>query len=479
MSFADLAKAAAAATKGGTGLGDLAETLKDDYQQYADAMAESQFMMALALLDYLAGRESELFGLAWTGGTAAAAVVKEFLDSVEEEKAFVTKKMSPEPDPTQGGAAAQAAAAPAFPELSRFDEDDAAAMSAKAKFTTYLGNCLSAGLPRADVVAAAVNVIDTAGGWKSRFGFDALVNVFRKRLAGRTEHATDTVLDACCTLDPDAGLLAELRAGMPAVEEEEQVEAAPFVLQDKDGFLADLSKQIQADRKLVNKIWDTSPPFRQRLIHSLMHVPAGLARLSAVDYLVEAIDPKHRTVSGSLIESWARANTGMDVVAWLDTQEIGPGTQQGGYSTEYMTSERREEYRLEFTPPAISMQDGNPLKDDSIFVLSADGTFYGGAKKKGGDASVHHTSFMAGAAVKGAGHFTTTASGVLVGVDERSGHYAPGKEQFTQVLLALKANGMNLAKITAHIGGAWNAQEWLDKALSPKAEELVTTGTNS
>jgi hypothetical protein len=243
-------------------------------------------------------------------------------------------------------------------------------------------------------------------------------------------------------------------------------EEAPYEIADEDAFLSEMSKRFSDGKTVAHKLWKTSPPGMRRTMEALMRPQAGLARLSEIEYLVEAIDPKHRTVTRDLILRWAASTSEQDIATWLDS-----GLPAGGaYTTEYMTDERREEYRLEVAPPAILKRDGQPLQGDNIFVFSSDRVFYGGSKTKGSDLSVHHSSFMAGKAVHGAGHFYTTDAGVLETINDRSGHYAPTTEHFIQVLLELHGAGMNLAAIQFFFDEKQQtAEAWLDRELHPQA----------
>ena len=235
-------------------------------------------------------------------------------------------------------------------------------------------------------------------------------------------------------------------------------------------FLDEMSGRFSDSASAARKLWKTSPPGMRRTMEALMRPRTGLARLSEIEYLVEAVDPKHRTISRVVIMSWAESGSMLDIATWLDGRGTGSSSADGGYTTEYMTDERREEYRLQFESPAILKQDETPLVGDNIFVLSADGVFYGGSKTKGSNLSVHHSSFMAGKAVQGAGHLFTTGGGELYKIDDRSGHYAPTKEHFVQVLLKLAGMGFPLKAIQFHFDGKLQtAQSWLDQALPTEA----------
>ena len=463
MSFAELQRRAKLATKEAAGLGDIAQAVLHEYAEYEKALTGNQLDAALLSLDFLAQRESDLVQLVeWSDDQAAEGLLADFGKSVEEERAYLTERMKP----AAAKETAAVARAPGFPELDQFDEEGEKATAAKARFSAYMANCVDAGLPRQDVVGVALMVLDQAGGWSSSFGVDSMVGVFEKRLGERNQYATSQVLAACLTTKPDRRKLAQIRATMPEVEEEAEEEQS-YEIDDEEEFLEEVSARCLGSELEVRKLWKTGSPAQRRTMYALMTPQSGLVRLSRVEYLVEAIDPRHRTISGALIQSWAKESSQWDIVSWMDSRGAGSrSSSAGGYTTEYMTPERRAQYELLMTPPAIYTMDAAPLVGDNIFVLSASGVFYGGAKKKDEEEeglSVHHSSFMAGEAVKGAGHFHTDDAGVLWKIDERSGHYAPGADQVLEVLLALEAARMDLAEISVDVEGKLqNAREWVD-----------------
>ena len=60
---------------------------------------------------------------------------------------------------------------------------------------------------------------------------------------------------------------------------------------------------------------------------------------------------------------------------------------------------------------------------------------------------MHHSSFLRGGKVAGAGEISTTEEGVVTEVSARSGHHLPGDDQDQQVLKRLQEAGVNLDNV--------------------------------
>ncbi|WP_202985783.1 DUF4157 domain-containing protein [Nostoc sp. UIC 10630] len=133
-----------------------------------------------------------------------------------------------------------------------------------------------------------------------------------------------------------------------------------------------------------------------------------------------------------------------------DTGELD--TDVSKYKVEYLTTEHeRDKFHLTITNGQLYQ---NKLKFDttnmfttfqgrgwSLYVMDPNGEFYAGNSKVG---LFHHSSFLAGGAVAGAGELKTNSSGSLQQINNKSGHYQPDQDQMFQVLTQLKSKGVNL-----------------------------------
>jgi hypothetical protein len=89
----------------------------------------------------------------------------------------------------------------------------------------------------------------------------------------------------------------------------------------------------------------------------------------------------------------------------------------------------------------------------AIFVMDEAGEFYAKAESASHDGQdvfsgrgvdIHHSSFLAGEAVAGAGEMLINPDGTIKEITDRSGHYKPGEAQTQQVLSEMEQRGMNL-----------------------------------
>lgn len=132
---------------------------------------------------------------------------------------------------------------------------------------------------------------------------------------------------------------------------------------------------------------------------------------------------------------------------------ILPDTKGSKSKVKYIqTDEARKEFELEI---GGSLKQGGEAYDTSkmyskfmgdgfgIFVMSADGRFYSTSHKIG---LFHHSSFLAGGAVAGAGEMQVEG-GTLKYITNKSGHYWPGDRELLQTLTALKRAGVGLSSV--------------------------------
>ncbi|MEQ1750590.1 MAG: hypothetical protein ABL974_14280 [Prosthecobacter sp.] len=132
-------------------------------------------------------------------------------------------------------------------------------------------------------------------------------------------------------------------------------------------------------------------------------------------------------------------------------------------TTQYMNDQQREDHQVGFKPAADETGAQNAkLKGDSmrrgeehIFVMDGEGEVFAKEAQAalnqkdetGRGVHVHHSSFLAGEAVAGAGEMKIDDTGFLKEVTDRSGHYKPGEAQTAQTLGALEEKGVNLNNV--------------------------------
>jgi hypothetical protein len=85
----------------------------------------------------------------------------------------------------------------------------------------------------------------------------------------------------------------------------------------------------------------------------------------------------------------------------------------------------------------------------AIFVMSSDGVMYAGSHKVG---LFHHSSFLAGGEVAGAGEIKASG-GRVTALTNKSGHYRPTGAEMLQVFDRLQSSGVSLSSVDYfHIG---------------------------
>ncbi|MFC7428215.1 hypothetical protein [Nocardia tengchongensis] len=122
-----------------------------------------------------------------------------------------------------------------------------------------------------------------------------------------------------------------------------------------------------------------------------------------------------------------------------------------GQSVRYLTPEERQSFQLtihdgklydatgtlfDTTTSATHFNDGR-----AIFVMDENGTLY--ASKFHSPGEFHHSSFLSGAPVAGAGEFEVV-NGEIRFLTDSSGHYRPGQKFSNQVIDQLRSEGLRI-----------------------------------
>jgi hypothetical protein len=240
------------------------------------------------------------------------------------------------------------------------------------------------------------------------------------------------------------------------------------------------------------EIWESVKGELDRLVQqeSSRPHPVGSKPLTA-DYLSEKLDPKHRAgfLLRRALQQYFQRKPPLPFFEWLESlpeleqinllrQEIDPaaanqimrreGIQglaaRGGLTmmpsevkmfvrgVAYLDDAARASYRLEIHG-GLLVKDGREFDTHSmqtvfsghgwaIYVQSPQTAhFYSGSHVKG---LFHHSSFLSGAPVLGAGEWRVSA-GLPLLITAKSGHYQPQMHHFVAVLTSLRDQGVNLA----------------------------------
>lgn len=132
-------------------------------------------------------------------------------------------------------------------------------------------------------------------------------------------------------------------------------------------------------------------------------------------------------------------------------------------TTQYMDDQQRAEHQMSFqaeqdaTGAENVRVSGDSLREggEHIFVMDGEGQLFAKEAQQalnqkddtGRGVHVHHSSFLAGEAVAGAGEMKIDQQGFVKEVTDRSGHYKPGEAQTTQTLEELGNKGVNLNNV--------------------------------
>ncbi|MQA86273.1 MAG: hypothetical protein GEV03_16970 [Streptosporangiales bacterium] len=133
-----------------------------------------------------------------------------------------------------------------------------------------------------------------------------------------------------------------------------------------------------------------------------------------------------------------------------------------GHRVEYLDEAAREEYRLFVHDGRLYGVDGRPFDTSegksifgrgdrrAIFVMDRYGNIYASNNHQLG--RFHHSSFLAGEPVAGAGEMRVV-NGRLEYISDRSGHYKPTPEYLEQVVERLRRDGINFDDVEF---GSWD-----------------------
>ena len=244
----------------------------------------------------------------------------------------------------------------------------------------------------------------------------------------------------------------------PLREEKLEQPILPYEEQVAQGF-------SQRTGQIFLKLWRTAPnPARERM-RQLFSVEPDAKNLSGLEYVLEALDPEHRLEHRmgleQYAETWAKDPTEEYFFDWLG--KLGEKLPEMG-TVDYFDEETRARYELRLGRRIVYQQDKKALEGNNIYAMSRDKKFYASQGGSGEKGVVHHSSFLSGSAVGGAGHMTFKSPGKLGEIDVNSGHYKPGPRQMINALDALDQSGVELDGVTVRpnlSGETFKALDWL------------------
>ena len=154
---------------------------------------------------------------------------------------------------------------------------------------------------------------------------------------------------------------------------------------------------------------------------------------------------------GDFLDSWSMSKKitfGFDSYMSTIPAQLRPKSQ-----VIYLNEHDRKEFEVALVGGKVFSADA-PLdtsliptdkeKGLAIYVIGCDFKMYIGPYKLG---RFHHSSFLSGAPVLGAGEIRTDKEGTILEMTTRSGHYKPLPSQFFNTFDFLEAHGVDLAKV--------------------------------
>jgi hypothetical protein len=145
----------------------------------------------------------------------------------------------------------------------------------------------------------------------------------------------------------------------------------------------------------------------------------------------------------------------------VETKPVEPqfrGEETGavwGTRVKYLTPEERAQYQVSVRDGRLFDANGQPLDSTTsrsvfgdqrlIFVMSPEGRLYASGAQEVG--RFHHSSFLAGGEVAGAGELVVR-NGRITELTDRSGHYRPDPAQVWETLERLRRSGVDLDQVT-------------------------------
>ncbi|MBE2282889.1 MAG: hypothetical protein IAE77_05450 [Prosthecobacter sp.] len=172
-------------------------------------------------------------------------------------------------------------------------------------------------------------------------------------------------------------------------------------------------------------------------------------------------------VKGQEVEAhekdWLRKKTDANRAQQGQEPATDESWREGSATTQYMNEEQREEHRMHLRPGrdatgAENMRLSGPeVKKgaEHIFAMDGEGQVFikesqaatSQTDSTGRQVHVHHSSFLAGEKVAGAGELIVDKQGFINEVSDRSGHYQPGEAESKQALDELEKQGVNMDNV--------------------------------
>ena len=243
--------------------------------------------------------------------------------------------------------------------------------------------------------------------------------------------------------------------------------------------LAPAYAQVNGQWQLTDHIW--GPRLRQRLEHQVQTVQRQQREQETLQSRNQPSSAEVQTVSASGPGSRAASlgpHAGADErkeakpnesirpkytnLSSMDPEFHGEETGKvWGTKVRYLDDAERKQYKLTVKQGRLFDAAGNPFdtsdassvfaggRGKAIFVMDEHGSIF--ASKTQSVGKFHHSSFLSGKPVAGAGELSAK-NGYIDTITRRSGHYQPTQEHMSQVVSQLRSGGVNVDAIKIETG---------------------------
>jgi hypothetical protein len=251
-----------------------------------------------------------------------------------------------------------------------------------------------------------------------------------------------------------------LQSEGPSVSEEDALRTVSVTAYDgvelgdldslDDGMVSDLSSELD-ERKPEQQV-NQEAKFKMKGMEEVYVNGEKMARSTQV-----RIGDKEVTVQD---KDWLRDHTNEDrrkqnqvpfsKEIW---EKSGIAAQQP--RTQYFDEEQRRDHQVALNEGILENEKGKLAEGSHVFVMDGEGQIYAKGTQEaltqvddqGRVAHVHHSSFLAGGEVAGAGELRVGKDGELKEINDGSGHYKPGEVQTKQTLETIEEQGVSLDNV--------------------------------
>lgn len=258
-----------------------------------------------------------------------------------------------------------------------------------------------------------------------------------------TTASAETVLDleACVKIAANIRVVQDKEWSSLSVDEQSLCQLKSFQL---------FSRTIKGQECLASK--------KNRIMEKAIRLSKGLhgyfneSILIKQSYWPEVLLPNHPYGAdiADYYDSWKISKTHLN---FEDFMALKPDHLKPASGVGYLNEAERKLFEIKIRDGKIFNSSGpidtskipsDKKEASAIYVISCDLKMYVGPYLVG---KFHHSSFLAGAPVLGAGEIQTAPDGTILSISSKSGHYKPSNEQIHSLSNFLKGLGIDVSRI--------------------------------